>query len=195
MITSGSRTRRLWAVGVVAIATSALLARGESARTGSEIVRALSAAPPSVAADAAVVHLDDKGRKAELRPGSNGWICLANEADPLHPDGIEHHPVCYDKYGMEWLEAWESHRGPDPDHVGYAYMLQGGSSWSNTDPGATKLAPGQKDFIRIPPHIMILNAKVAETSGFPSGQSDPDTHKPFVMFGGTPAALLIIPVK
>lgn len=203
MIASGSRDggrevagmKLLWAVGVTAIAAFALPAQGRSTGTGSEILRALSAAPPSVAAGAAVVHFDDKRHKVELRLGSNGWTCVANEADPLHPDGIEHHPVCYDKYGMEWLEAWESHRQPDPDHVGYAYMLQGGSSWSNTDPRVTKLSPGQKDFIRIPPHIMILNAKLADTSGFPSGQSDPDTHEPFVIFGGTPVALLIIPVK
>jgi hypothetical protein len=29
----------------------------------------------------------------------------------------------------------------------------------------------------------------------PLQQSDPDTHQPFVMFGGTPFAIMIIPVK
>ena len=86
-------------------------------------------------------------------------------------------------------------RAPNPEHVGYSYMLKGGFSWSNTDPSATKLAPGQKSPIRIPPHVMILNARLANSSGFPSGQANPDTSKPFVMFGGTPFALLIIPVK
>jgi len=62
-------------------------------------------------------------------------------------------------------------------------MLQRGWSWSNTDPAAKKLAPGQKDYIHIPPHIMILAARVADASGFPSGQADPDTSTPFVMFG------------
>jgi hypothetical protein len=42
---------------------------------------------------------------------------------------------------------------------------------------------------------MILNARVAESSGFPSGQASPDTHKPFVMFGGTAYALVIIPLS
>jgi hypothetical protein len=172
-----------------------LPAQGQSAKTADEIARALSAAPAAVAARAAVVHMDKNGHKTELRPGSNGWTCLANEADSVHPDGIEHHPACYDQYGMEWLEAWTAHREANPDHIGYSYMLQGGSSWSNTDPSATKLAAGQKDYVRIPPHIMILSAKAANTSGFPSGQSDPDTHKPFVMFGGTSSALLIIPVN
>jgi hypothetical protein len=186
-------TGLLWAI--VAVAIAALPAHSQSAGADSEISRALSAAPPAVAAGAAVARLDSKGQRVELRAGSNGWTCLANEGDPLHPDGIEHHPACYDQYGMEWLEAWESHRQANPDHVGYAYMLQGGSSWSNTDPNAKGLAPGQKDYIRIPPHIMVLSSKAANSSGFPSGQSNPDTHVPFVMFGGTPAALLIIPVN
>jgi len=42
---------------------------------------------------------------------------------------------------------------------------------------------------------MILGASVADASGFPSGQADPDTSRPFVMFGGTPFAILVIPVK
>jgi len=112
-----------------------------------------------------------------------------------HEDGIAHHPACFDKYGLEWIEDYIAGREPDPDHVGYSYMLEGGSSWSNIDPKAAKLAPGQKDYIRIPAHIMILNSRVAGSSGFPSGQAEPDTHKPFVQFGGTPFALLIIPVN
>ncbi len=112
-----------------------------------------------------------------------------------HEDGIAHHPACFDKYGLEWIEDYLAGREPDPDHVGYSYMLEGGSSWSNIDPKAVKLAPGQKDYVRIPAHIMILNARVANSSGFPSGQAEPDTHRPFVQFGGTPFALLIIPVN
>jgi hypothetical protein len=42
---------------------------------------------------------------------------------------------------------------------------------------------------------MILNARLAEKSGFPSGTAHPDTHKPFVLYGGTPYALLNIPVN
>jgi hypothetical protein len=160
----------------------------------SEISQALSAAPAAIASGAAVAVMDAKGNLTELRPGSNGWTCLTPHIDPLHPDSIEHHPACFDKYGLEWIEAYVVGRHPNPEHAGYSYMLQGGSSWSNTDPSANRLAPGQKDFIRMPPHIMILNAKVADSSGFPTGQPVPDTHKPFVMFGGTPYALLIIPV-
>lgn len=169
-------------------------AGGQSGKSESEISQALSAAPLAIAAQAAVVISNDHGGKEQLRAGTNGWTCLMrSKTEPA--DGIAHHPACFDKYGLEWIENYAAGREPNPDHVGYSYMLQGGSSWSNTDPKAEKLGPGQKDYIRMPAHIMILNARIADASGFPSGEMDPDTHKPFVMFGGTPFAILIIPVK
>lgn len=154
-----------------------------------QIERALSAAPAAVAKDAAVVEVDDNGHMTELRPGHNGWTCIPS--DPGTPVG---HPVCVDQNGMAWFEAAMSGKTPDSNKVGYSYMLQGGSVWSNVDIAATQLPSGQKHYITVPPHVMILNAKIANESGFPSGQMEPDTSKPFVMYGGTSYAVLIIPV-
>ncbi|HTV04582.1 MAG TPA: hypothetical protein VME86_04375 [Acidobacteriaceae bacterium] len=182
---------RGWMLGVVVVAV--VLTLPAMGQVKVEIARALSAAPEDVAAHAAVARMDEHGRLTELRAGTNGWTCLPPD-DPAHI-GNKNFPACFDKYGLQWLEDFYAGRKPDPEHVGYSYMLQGGWSWSNTDPTARKLAPGQKDYIHIPPHVMILGARAAETSGFPSGQADPDTHAPFVMFGGTPFAILIIPVK
>jgi hypothetical protein len=168
--------------------------QSNTTEASTEISQALSAAPASIAAQASVVVYGEQGRKKVLREGTNGWTCMMHDPNLPH-DGIAHHSACFDKYGMEWTENYLAGREPNPDHVGYSYMLEGGSSWSNTDPHANKLAPGQKDYIRIPPHIMLLNAKLANPSGFPAGAPDPDTHKPFVMFGGTPFAILIIPVN
>jgi hypothetical protein len=181
------------AFALLAVCTSASLAQDHP--RDSEISQALSAAPPSIASGAAVAVMDGKGNTTQLRPGSNGWTCLAPQAGQAQHDTIEHHPSCFDKYGLEWIEAYIAHRKPDAEHVGYSYMLQGGSAWSNTDPTAKELAPGEKEYIHMPPHIMILNARVAESSGFPSGQASPDTYKPFVMFGGTAYALVIIPLS
>jgi len=182
--------RRLMPGVVVAVAVLTLPAMGQ---VKLEIAQALSAAPEAVAAQAAVARMDEHGRLTELRAGTNGWTCLAPD-DPAHV-GNKSFPACFDKYGLAWLEDYYAGRKPAPEHVGYSYMLRGGWSWSNTDPAARKLAAGQKDYIHIPPHIMILGARAADASGFPSGQADPDTHAPFVMFGGTPFAILIIPVK
>jgi len=74
-------------------------------------------------------------------------------------------------------------------------MLRGGSSWRQVDPKATKPDPGRSEYIHFGAHIMILNAKVANSSGFPSSQVDPDTTRPFIMLGGTPLAILILPVN
>jgi hypothetical protein len=47
----------------------------------------------------------------------------------------------------------------------------------------------------IPPHFMILDAKMANEAGLPLHDPDQDTHFPFVMFGGTRYAILIIQVQ
>ena len=182
----------LWVLIVWAsISMAAAQSADQRGNTTSEISRALSAAPPQIARKAAVVSMDDKGQMKELRHGKNGWTCIPH--DPATPMG---HPLCLDKNGLEWMAvAMAGHTPPDPDKIGYCYMLKGGTSWSNTDFSATKLPPGQKDFIRIPPHFMILNAKIANSSGFPSGEARPNTHKPFVMYGGTPYAVLMIPLE
>jgi len=179
-------------VGVLCMAT-AVLALPASGQVEVEIAQALTAAPPRVAENAAVALMDAHGRLTPLRAGTNGWTCIPPD-DPAHV-GSRNFPACFDRYGLEWIEDFFAGRKPNPEHVGYSYMLRGGWSWRNTDPSAKTLAPGQKDYIHIPPHIMVLGESVADGSGFPSGQADPDTGRPFVMFGGTPFAILIIPVK
>lgn len=180
------------AAGICAALLCAIAAQATDAqgKPKSQIAWALSAAPPSIAAGAAVVTMSDTGQIQYLRKGRNGWTCIVH--DPATPMG---HPLCLDKNGLEWMATAMSGHAPDPDKTGYSYMLQGGSVWSATDVAATALPPGQKDFIRVPPHVMIMNAKIANSSGFPSGQTNPDTHKPFVMFGGTPYAIVIMPLK
>jgi hypothetical protein len=176
---------------VIALLSTILAAHAadKPASKQAEIARALSAAPTAIRAGAAVVNMDEKGQTTELRPGSNGWTCLPH--DPATPLG---HPVCVDHSGWAWFEAAMTGHQPDPEKIGYSYMLRGGSTWSNTDVTATKLPPNRKAFIRLPPHVMVMNAKIANSSGFPSGE-DPDTRKPFVMYGGSPYAILIIPLE
>ena len=185
---------------LIAVAASFLLAGSASAQAApgkpatpsrAELVeRATSAAPPSVGAAAAVVDLREDGKAEALREGRNGWTCL-----PYDPGTPTRAPLCLDGNGMRWLEAVLRGKAPDPDLVGYSYMLKGGSVWSATDPAAERLPAGEKTHLEIPPHMMVLNARLAETSGFPSGERHPDVRRPFVLYGGTPFAILVLPVR
>jgi|SRR5579884_547710 hypothetical protein len=171
------------------LAGFAHLAHAASHTDAKLIARAMSAAPAKVAKDARIVDMDASGHLRELRAGTNGWTCYPH--DPGSPRGDA---WCLDVNGQAWLDALMAHRAPDPDTIGFSYMLAGGSTWSNLDPDATKPEPGHA-FVSVPPHVMILSAKAAAASGYPSGQLTPDTSKPFVMYGGTPYAIVILPVK
>ena len=149
---------------------------------GDPVASALSAAPAAIAANAAVMGGDGK----MLRQGSNGWTCMP---DLPHTPGTD--PMCLDKAGLAWAAAWIGKKEPASDAVGLAYMLKGGSDASNTDPFATK---PDGEWVDSGPHVMILNAKAAESSGYPAG-ANPDTSKPFVMFAGTPYAHIMMPVQ
>lgn len=181
--------------GIVLLAAFGMVAaRGAEAQQNAEaqIRLALSAAPAAIAAHATVANMEG-GQLRVLRRGDNGWTCVPPNtgagADP------EPKPACFDANGLEFIESLEAGRYPDGNKPGLSYMLQGGSAWSNVDPGARKLPAGEKDYIHLPPHIMILDAKMANESGLPLQETHPDTQKPFVMFGATPFAILIVPVR
>lgn len=148
------------------------------------VASAVSAAPAVIGAHATVMSLDMK----VLRKGDNGWTCYPD--DPSTPGSD---PVCVDPNGQEWWVAFMNHSAPPSGKVGMAYMLQGGSDASNLDPSAT--APANGMWVTTGPHIMILSASLAAGSGYPAGQANPDTSRPYVMFSGTPYAHIMFPVK
>jgi len=152
------------------------------------IARAQSAAPVDVGNDAAVILFDEKGRPTTLRKGTNGWTCV-----PYDVGTPTRSPLCLNQGGLAWYSAALAGKQPDANIVGYSYMLKGGSVWSNVDPAATKPGSG-KTYVALPPHVMIMNAKLAKESGLPSGETAPNTTKPFVLLGGTPFAVIILPV-
>jgi len=152
------------------------------------IANASSAAPASIGRNATVVAPGPGGKMRTLRRGTNGWTCMPD--DPGTPGND---PMCVDRNGMAWAEAWMGHKAPDAGKPGLAYMLQGGYDASNTDPFATKPARGAS-WVRTGPHVMILDRNAAAASGY-SGGPNPDTSRPYVMFGGTPYAHIMMPVR
>ena len=150
------------------------------------IKSAMSAAPLAIAEGATIVTMDEKMAMKTLRAGTNGWTCLP---DMPHTPGAD--PMCLDKNGMEWAHAWMAHKNPPADKMGFGYMLMGGSDASNTDPFATKPAPGGK-WVDTGPHVMILNIGT-RFDGYPTTANN--TKVPYVMFPGTPYAHLMLPVR
>ena len=153
-----------------------------------KIQNAASAGPRAIAKDATILDYPEKEGAAPpvLRKGTNEWTCFPD--DPSSPGND---PMCLDKNGMAWAGAWMSKKEPKLTGPGLGYMLQGGSTASNTDPFATKPAAGQK-WMKEAPHLMVfptgkLDAKVYGT--------DPDTGRPWIMWSGTPYEHLMIPVK
>ena len=151
-----------------------------------KITNAMAAAPESIAKDATILDMDAKMQTRQLRAGTNGWTCLPD--NPASP-GID--PICVDKNGMEWFAAYVSKKAPPKDKIGFAYMLAGGSDASNDDPYATAPAAGHQ-WIDTGPHVMVLNV-TGKLEGYPT--SHDNTKVPYIMWGKTPYAHLMAPVK
>ena len=156
------------------------MAKGPSASSASIIAKATGAAPPDIGRNAMVMGMVD-GKMKELRPGTNGWMCMLD----LVGDAM-----CLDKEWQAWGDAWMSKKEPPkPKSVGVAYMLKGDKGASNTDPYATK-ATADNNWVVSGPHIMILPTDVAQLEAYPT---DWTKGGPWVMWKGTPYAHIMVP--
>ncbi|MBV1787802.1 hypothetical protein KQ940_07005 [Marinobacterium sp. D7] len=142
------------------------------------IERARSAAPSMVSADATVMY---QGKV--LAEGSNGWVCLP---ETLPGDNS---PICNDAVWMEMLQAVGSKAPFEAKQMGFSYMLQGDGGVSNSDPYHADHASAE-DYIKEGPHLMIVVPKAA-LGGI---TTDPHAGGPYVMWGDTPYAHIMIPV-
>ena len=151
------------------------------------IASAVSAAPAAVAKDAGVMTMDADMKVKTLRKSKNGFICMPDVPETPGPD-----PMCVDKGGMAWLDAWAMHKDPPKGVIGFGYMLLGGSDPDNMDPYAAK-PPAGMQWVTTGPHIMIFNAPDM-IKDYPTAKQ-PDTSKPYVMYAGTAYAHLMIAVQ
>jgi hypothetical protein len=171
------------------LASGALAALGASAAAAAPsnaIANAETAAPSAIARHASVVTIDAKGKMTMLRKGSNGWTCMPDAPDTPGPD-----PMCFDASAGKWVDAWVHHKRPPSGTVGLMYMLRGGTDASNTDPYASK-PTATNNWVKTGPHVMIVGSKEI-LEGHPAS-ARPDTSTPYVMWGGTPYAHLMVPV-
>lgn len=92
---------------------------------------------------------------------------------------------------MLWFGAYMTKKEPQLSQAGFAYMLQGGSDASNTDPFAEKPAAGE-DWMSAPPHIMVFPAGKLDKNIY---GTDATSGKPWIMWAGTSYEHLMIPVQ
>lgn len=156
-----------------------------AAKSTDPIESALAAAPASIGKDARIVAMKADGTMSVLREGANGWTCMGD--NPATP-GAD--PMCMDANAQKWAEAWIGHKPPPADNVGLMYMLAGGSDASNTDPWGKEPKDGK--WVETGPHVMVVGSESLNKL-YPSG-GNPDTAKPYVMFGGTPYAHVMMPI-
>ncbi len=216
---SASNIRLSITASIIAIA-AASVALAQSAPSGAQriapgtvgspvqqwwITTAQSAGPSAISNGAAIA-VNENGKLRTVRQGSNGWTCFPSleEWSGHASGGMSGSPICVDKNGLDWIQAWLNHKDPTANTIGIAFMLQG-ESGSETDPYAeAKEEPGyptpgrrRPDWIDVGPHVMILGASTLQeglSASVPADKSNVDTSKPFVMWPGTPYEHLMIPV-
>jgi len=151
-----------------------------------KIQSAIAAAPASITTGAAIMEMNAQGGLSPLRPGTNGWTCVAD-------DTTEHHmgALCADSTWLGWFGAWVGHKTPNITKVGTAYMLAGANDASNTNPFATKPDSG-KGWVVSGPHLMIVAPGAHPYAGLPT---EPTDRSPYVMFANTPYAHLMVPAQ
>ena len=149
------------------------------------IANAMSAGPPSISCNATIIAMEgDKMRT--LKQGTNEFTCV-----PDDPGSPGNDPMCLDKNGMLWLQAWMNHKDAPKGKMGLVYMLQGGSDASNVDPFATQPAAGQK-WVTTGPHVMVVGM-AGMLDAVPTTADAP--RAPFIMWGGSSYEHIMMPVK
>ena len=152
-----------------------------------KIQNAMSAAPAAIANGATIMDWASTpaGQPTQLRAGTNGWTCFAD-----NPQSPGNDPMCFDERFGAWATAWMQHKNPNITAFGVAYMLQGGTDASNSDPFKMKPDSGQ-EWVNTGPHVMVVVPNVNALKGLPT---DWKSGGPYIMWQGTPYAHVMVPV-
>ena len=158
----------------------------QAAQSDSAYIRhAMSGAPKSISADAAIARIEKDGKVTSIRDGKNGFTC-----GTLDDGGNS--PVCADQAGWDFLvSAFTGQDKPRSDKPGIAYMMQGGRHWESKSGDIVMTHDNGAHMAKEPPHWMLLSRFDPETSGLPT-HPDPKGVGTYIMFAGTPYAHLMV---
>lgn len=146
------------------------------------IQSAESAGPPSISKHATIKDWNMN----TLRKGTNDWTCL-----PDNPETSGTDPWCVNEPWLNFLHALTTKTDPSYTQMGIAYMLQGDTPVSNTDPFATAPKPGDDWVDHLHAHMMILLPNRSQLDSFPKNSQN---GGPWVMWPDTPYAHLMLPI-
>jgi hypothetical protein len=173
------------AILAVAAPARAVTGKSETKMSDAALMKALGkAAPKSVLDHATIMAMDPDGSMRTVRQGDNGFTCM----DP------DNSPMCADKAAMEWVDAWQGHKPPPSNGLGFVYMLSGDTGTSNTDPYA-KAKTADNNWIQTGAHVMVVGDAAKEMAKNYPRDAMPDPKKPYVMWAGTPYEHLMLPVN
>ena len=168
-------------LSLVCFSTLVLVTQSVFASEQERIDQARSAAPPSVSANATIV---DNGEV--IVAGNSGWTCMPD----TFPD--DNSPICIDDVWMEMMQALGTEGDFTADAIGISYMLKGdiGAGVSNSNPHHHD-HKNADDYVETGPHLMIIVPK----SALVGITDDPSKGGPYVMWGDTPYAHIMVPVE
>ena len=191
-MTPFENTKSVLLAGVLVVAAAGILplspvfgeggARRDVVQHAAELARAENAGPASLSKRATI--MDWNG--TVVRKGTNGWTCM-----PDNPNTSGRDPWCMNEPWLNFIEALKNKQKPVYTQVGIAYMLQGDTPVSNTDPYATAPAPGDDWVEGLGAHIMVL---VPDVSALKSVPTDSKNGGPWIMWADTPYAHLMVPI-
>ena len=81
---------------------------GGGSSDAAKIARAMSAAPPSISKDAAIMTVTADGKMKQLRAGTNGWMCMTE---------VDGTPMCLDKEWQSWADGWINKKDPQVKNI------------------------------------------------------------------------------
>jgi len=167
---------------ILIIATTCLAGWASAVSADQLVDSAMSAAPKSISANATIMNW----KFEVVRKGSNGWTCLPDAKTP----GLD--PWCVNDPWVNLLKAYVKREKPTYTDIGFAYMLQGDTPVSNSDPYATK-PTGPEDWVtNLGPHLMIL---IPDSKLLKGISTDHRNGGPWVMWPDTPYAHIMIPLQ
>ena len=157
--------------------------------TAAKIASAMAAGPASIAKDATIIDRSDaSGKMAVLRRGTNGWTCMPSR---LPSRFVKNDAMCMDASFSEFLAAMRAGKKPALKAMGIAYMLNGDMWVSNTSPSAKAPESGNQWH-----HVVgIMMLAFPERSALAGISPKPVPNAPYVMWGDTPFAHVMVPMK